>query len=403
MMRTMWSYPWKYAESFSIALGILITGMLMETALPPAGTFIPSWPGNLIMLSVILLISFVLALFRKRSETLKWLGSGYAAVGLSSAFTLLIIIMGLIPQRPSMHFYHMLGWTHIAASWPFYIIGLMMVFSLFLSTAARIKKRNTRNIVFILNHLGLMLILLAGGLGKSDYKELSMQLKMDEPVWYAYNSQGGRMELDFALEMFDFDIEYHLPVLQITGQEDEIVKSVELDTNGYQTISFQEYEIDIEKVMPEAIMNKQGYTTARHPSAVTAVKLSYKHAGGHSMKGWVSSGNRMAPPRMLKMGDYTISTRSRMPKVYETKAELFTKQGEHEPVSIKVNDPIKVNGWVIYQSSYNQAMGRWSDTSTLTIVKDPWLPVIYTGIFMLIAGALGLFIRGKSYKVKQEE
>lgn len=404
MKRTMWSYPWKYAESFSIALGILITGMIMEAALPPAGTFIPAWPGNLIMLGVILLLGFVMLAFRKKSDFVKWMGSGYAAVGLTSAFTLLIIIMGLVPQRPSMHFYHQLGWTYINASWPFYITGLLMVFSLFLSLTKRLKKLNLRNSIFILNHLGLMLILLAGGLGKSDFKEMTMKLKMNKPVWYAYNSQGGRVDLDFALEMNEFNIDYHLPVLQITNEKDEIIKSAELDTIGHNTISFKDYQIETKKVLPEAIMNKQGYTIARHPAAVTAAKLNYRKEGHHkSSTAWISSSNRMAPPKMVDVGNYTISLRSRMPKIYETKAELFTKQGEQYPVNIKVNKPIKVNGWVIYQSSYDQNMGRWSETSTLTIVKDPWLPVIYTGIFMILAGALGMFIKGKSYKVKTEE
>lgn len=400
----MWCYPWKYAESFSISMGILITGMLMETVLPPAGTFIPSWPGNLIMLGVILLLCFSLLAFRKKSEFVKWLGSGYAAVGLSSAFTLLVVIMGLVPQRPSMNFYHLLGWTHIAASWPFYIIGLLMVFSLFLSMSKRIRKLTISNGIFILNHLGMMLILLAGGLGKSDFQELTMKLKMDEPVWYAYNSQGGRDDLDFALEMNEFNIDYHLPVLQISNPQDEIIKSAELDTAINKTIIFKDYQIEIKKILPDAVMNKQGYTAARHPAAVIAAKLTFKKENAkESAAAWISSGSRMAPPKTVKMESFTISIRSRMPKVYETKADLFTKQGAQYPVSIKVNEPIKVNDWVVYQSSYNQAMGRWSNTSTMTIVKDPWLPMVYTGIFMLIAGAMGMFIRGKSYTVKKEE
>jgi cytochrome c biogenesis protein ResB len=105
-------------------------------------------------------------------------------------------------------------------------------------------------------------------------------------------------------------------------------------------------------------------------------------------------------PQNIKLDDHTVSIRQRMPKKYNTSAQLFTKQGVNKNVNISVNEPLKVNGWNVYQSSYNQAMGRWSETSTLTIVKDPWLWLVYVGIFMLIAGALGLFINGKSYKVR---
>ena len=37
-------------------------------------------------------------------------------------------------------------------------------------------------------------------------------------------------------------------------------------------------------------------------------------------------------------------------------------------------------------------MGRWSETSTFELVKDPWLPAVYLGIFLLLAGAVLTFI-----------
>ena len=39
-------------------------------------------------------------------------------------------------------------------------------------------------------------------------------------------------------------------------------------------------------------------------------------------------------------------------------------------------------------------MGKYSKTSVFELVRDPWLKVVYTGIFMLLAGALFLFIVG---------
>ena len=37
-------------------------------------------------------------------------------------------------------------------------------------------------------------------------------------------------------------------------------------------------------------------------------------------------------------------------------------------------------------------MGRWSETSTFELVKDPWLPAVYVGIYMLLVGAILTFI-----------
>ena len=403
MSRTIWSYPWKYPESFVIALGILLTGMIMEMFLPSAGAFIPSWPGNLYLLIFIIGVAGLLIILRNNSEFLKWLGSGYAAIGLSSAFTLLVIIMGLIPQQPAMGFHHRLGLTNINASWPFYLTGLMMIFSLCLITAQRLKKWSYRNFIFILNHLGLIIILLAGGLGKSDFEELIMTLNMDKPVWYAKNAKGAKQDLDFALEMKDFDIQYHLPVFQIY-EDGEIVKSIEVDTaEKKQTVNYKKMEIIVVKVMPEAVKMNGQYKEAQHPSAVTAIKLTVDEPNKKDKTSWVSSGSRMMAPQKIKTDEFSIGLRRPSPKIYETTAQLYSKQGRNEEVNIKVNHPIKVNDWKIYQSSYDQSMGRYSKISILTLVKDPWLWVVYTGIFMLIAGALGLFLYGKSYKIKPKQ
>jgi hypothetical protein len=40
-------------------------------------------------------------------------------------------------------------------------------------------------------------------------------------------------------------------------------------------------------------------------------------------------------------------------------------------------------------------MGRWSNLSVLELVRYPWLPLVYLGIFLMMAGAGFLFITGK--------
>ena len=404
MSRTIWSYPWKYPESFVIAFGILITGMIMEMFLPSAGTFIPSWPGNLYLLIVILGISGLLIFFREKSGLLKWLGSGYSAIALTSVFTLLVIIMGLIPQQPAMGFHHRLGLTNINASWPFYLTGLMMVFSLCLISAKRMKKLTSRNLLFLINHMGLIIILLAGGVGKSDFIKLTMTLNMDKPVWYGKNAREAKHELDFALEMKNFDIQYHPPVIKIYDSDNEIVKSVEVDTVAEeQKFTYKNKKIIVDKVIPEAIQKDDQYKKAKHPAAVTAIKLKVIQPNQKDKFSWISSGSRMMAPEQMSLENFSLGLKRPTPKIYETTAQLYTKQGRNEEVNIKVNHPIKVNGWKIYQTSYDQSMGRYSKTSVLTLVKDPWLWVVYIGIFMLIGGALGLFIYGKSYKIKSKQ
>ncbi len=39
-------------------------------------------------------------------------------------------------------------------------------------------------------------------------------------------------------------------------------------------------------------------------------------------------------------------------------------------------------------------MGAKSNMSILELVSDPWLPFVYTGIWMMIAGAISMFLFG---------
>ncbi len=59
----------------------------------------------------------------------------------------------------------------------------------------------------------------------------------------------------------------------------------------------------------------------------------------------------------------------------------------------------------IYQVSYDEKMGRWSNTSVFELVKDPWLPYVYFGIILMLLGTLGLFLLAKKdiYETKQNK
>ena len=61
--------------------------------------------------------------------------------------------------------------------------------------------------------------------------------------------------------------------------------------------------------------------------------------------------------------------------------------------TIEVNKPVEVDGWKIYQYGYDTQMGAMSQTSILELVSDPWLPLVYMGIYMMLAGALLMMLR----------
>lgn len=86
------------------------------------------------------------------------------------------------------------------------------------------------------------------------------------------------------------------------------------------------------------------------------------------------------------------------PKRYASDVNIYTKSGKNFHATVDVNKPVKVDGWKIYQYGYDTAAGPQSRISILELVSDPWLPAVYTGIAMLLAGALTLLFMSHKRK-----
>lgn len=87
------------------------------------------------------------------------------------------------------------------------------------------------------------------------------------------------------------------------------------------------------------------------------------------------------------------------PKRFASEIQILTKSGKNIQTTVDVNKPVEVEGWKIYQYGYDTQMGAKSRISILELVSDPWLPLVYTGIYMMLAGAVCMFIIGGRKRV----
>ena len=86
------------------------------------------------------------------------------------------------------------------------------------------------------------------------------------------------------------------------------------------------------------------------------------------------------------------------PRRFASDLQILTKSGKNIRTTVEVNKPVEVDGWKIYQYGYDTQMGAMSQYSILELVSDPWLPLVYTGIYMMLAGAVCMFLKGKKVK-----
>jgi hypothetical protein len=141
-------------------------------------------------------------------------------------------------------------------------------------------------------------------------------------------------------------------------------------------------------------VNKDGFVPFQGKGSQCALLIKASK-GGMVRDGWVSCGSYLFPYQTLKLPDgLTIAMPTREPKRYASLVDIYTKSGKNIQTTIEVNKPFSIEGWKIYQLSYNEQMGKWSTLSVFECVRDAWLPVVYAGIFLLLAGAILMFIAG---------
>ena len=80
------------------------------------------------------------------------------------------------------------------------------------------------------------------------------------------------------------------------------------------------------------------------------------------------------------------------PKRFASDISVHSKNGSQIQGTVEVNKALKAEGWKIYQYGYDSSLGDNSPYSVFLMVKDPWLPYVYIGIFMMLAGALCLML-----------
>ncbi len=103
-------------------------------------------------------------------------------------------------------------------------------------------------------------------------------------------------------------------------------------------------------------------------------------------------------PIAIELKNFSMTENASHHLKYASDVQVYTKQGQNILGHLEVNKPLNVNGWTIYQYGYDRSMGTKSQLSILEFVADPWLPVVYVGIYMILTGAVLLFITAQRRK-----
>lgn len=403
----MWTKPWRLTEGIVIGCGLVITGLLLQCTMGAIDWKLFAWPVNIFVLALFVIAATMMHLMRKRSYVCQWLSSHDAAISSMGWAALLTIIMGLTRQAAGTATGHehslvdLIGINRCLSWWPFVLIYVWLTLSLALTVLRRASMFTLRNILFMVMHTGLLMVLLCGTLGSADMQRLKMMTKTGQPEWRAQDDQGNIHELDLAISLKSFSIDEYPPKLMIadikTGDALPAGKPVHavLDSVGA-TGNLMGWNIKVVKLYTHAAAvfdsTSVNYVDWFSHGATTAAFIEATK-GDKKISDWISCGSFMFPSKEVRLDSAACLFMPELePLRYASAVKVLTKSGLSLEDTITVNKPLDVEQWKIYQLDYDREMGRWSDTSVFELVTDPWLPILYTGIVLLLLGAVLMFL-----------
>jgi len=405
--RPFWAHPWNFKESFTIAFALLFIGFLMEATTANTGPTMPQWPFNLII--ILAFCGFVaLSYFTIKHPIIKWFSSTSAAISAISVMTFLILLMGFIRQDDPMAsgFVQRIGLTHITSSWPYFITSVYLLTVLAYATVRRSYPFSIKNTAFFLNHAGLLLVIISASLGQADMEKLSMRLYEGRAEFSAADDQGRIRQMPFAIKLNDFSIQEYPATIGII---DKNTSRFDLGNEGHlpeaiEGLKFEsgDWSISITKLLTSALPDSTGFSQSEEMGSAPAVYArATNNKTQQSKEGWISNGSYLFRPSFIHLSaNEALALSIPRPKEFSSDIRFFHSMQKYEDHTIKVNEPLNIRGWTIYQVGYNEDLGKWSNISIIQLVRDPWLPAVYTGIFMILLGSIYLVWMGKNKNTK---
>ena len=387
----MWNKPWTFREGGVIGAGLVLTGEILQLTIGEVEWNLFAYPLNVLLAVAFLALIAIAFILYKKVYFFRWCTTITAAIPIMAWCAIITLVLG------------MTSWMSMLRWWPMVLCYTFMMFILGMTSLKHIAQFRLKEIPFLLNHIGLFVALLAGTLGNADMQRLRMEVEVGKPEWRAIDETTNEAKaLDVAIELHSFSIDEYPAKLMLvdneTGKtvpvgkpqqivlEDSVVKGKLLD-----------WDITADNFMEMAAQVSTADTVKfvewKNMGAATAVHVVAKNSKtGIERDGWASCGSFMFPYHALKLNDqYSLIMPDREPKRFMSDVTVYTKEGTIKKAVIEVNKPLEIDGWKVYQLSYDESMGRWSNVSVFELVRDPWLPYVYTGIFMMLAGAICMF------------
>ncbi len=393
---------WSFREGVLFSLFLVAAGFIIEAAGGAKGIVQPSWPLNAIILALFSVNIVLAALKLRENRFVVWLGGIPLGLCLIMTLAALSLFGGVLPQESGTgpFWAQKLRLNGVFSSWPFALTVFFFLVNLGLSLVWKTVPFKKENLQFILFHAGFWVALACGLMGAADLQRVIIPLYEGRSTSRGYDSVSkATVDLPFSLDLQDFEMLEYDPQLAIYDPGGE---RLQIDESGTSPaiakgarVSWGELEVMVEEYHTRAVKDDKGNPVpVQTEKGVPYARVSGTYRG-NPVSGWVSTGSPFESPAFIEAGSSLLVLLPGSPKKFRSEVTIRTSEGEDVLQRVlEVNKPVSVMGWKLYQMGYDEKSGKWSTLSLVEGVKDPWLPAVYAGFFMIMAGNAIFFWKG---------
>ena len=392
------TFEWGYKRAFLRCALLFVVGTTLQLAVGDIDSSLLHYPWGLILAVNYLYLLVVAYAMRNRWRWLRQLGDDKACLSSLAAFGAIVIVFGLTRQDPAREgLVGALGFSRMTSSWPFNLLLFYFMTTLGIRTVSDIHHMRDRRMAAVLTHLGVFVLLVAGTFGSGDTVRCMVTTRVGTPVSIGRDDAGHEVRLPFALTLDDFSIEEYPPKLYLldTRRESSSREFLSVEADGAEAVIGDwriraEHSLDMAGRLPE----ESDWRAMKHVGAAPAVYASAENTvTGERFSGWVSCGSHIFEPSYLMLDDgMAVAMPRREAKRYLSRVNIMEEGGIRRDVEIEVNHPARVGSWRVYQVGYDTSKGRWSDTSVLECIRDPWYGAAHLALWMLLAAGVVMFV-----------
>ncbi len=400
--RRLFQSPWEFREAAIFTAVAVIAGFAVQYAGLGIGVPQPHLPYNALFLGIFAVAIISAGVAFRNNAFVKWLGGIPLGLSLICAIALLSLIGGIIPQtapapgsRPAL-----LGLNQIFSSWPFALTILLFLANLGLSLSWKLVPFKVQNLQFILFHAGFWIALSCAILGAPDLQRLVVPVEEGKAsnLGYTMDSETPQI-LPFSVFLRDFSLEEYPPQLllfeQKTGKIFEERSKANILVHKGLKASWKGVDVDVLDFMPYALPGKSGVPeSADRTAGIPFAKIRITSTNATVREEWITTGSPFVDTKDAQAGSLSLGIRPGTPKAFRSEVTVQDETGNQSKATLEVNHPINFVGWKLYQMGYDQKAGRWSKVSLIEVIRDPWLPAVYLGFFMIMAGNILFFWNG---------